>query len=216
MRWKRAAGILTLTACIAAGAIVLWPSRQSDLRVFDPVAVARLETDMWRSYYDHKPLLLYRQLAELMQQQYGMSWFRAQVTAYHAAKAAVVFQRGHARPEYERALPDLVDYYAEIRSSSKNVFNIQEAARRELEWWIIHRERDRYGKDALIRSLAELQEALYQQPADRFREHAAARAEAMIIRDDRAAAGDVTQADWSRINHLLDQSWNSLRQNVRQ
>src|SRR5262245_51180564 len=31
----------------------------SDLREFDPDAVARLETDMWRSYYDRRQLLLF-------------------------------------------------------------------------------------------------------------------------------------------------------------
>jgi hypothetical protein len=38
----------------------------SDLRQFDPDAVARLETDMWRSYYDHRQILLFFQLAKTL------------------------------------------------------------------------------------------------------------------------------------------------------
>jgi hypothetical protein len=36
----------------------------SDLREFDPDAVARLETDMWRSYYDRRQILLFFQSAK--------------------------------------------------------------------------------------------------------------------------------------------------------
>jgi hypothetical protein len=125
----------------------------------------------------------------------------------------VVFQRGHNRSEYERALPDLIEYYGAIRASSATPFDVREAARRELEWWIIHRERARYG-NALIRSLADLQQCLYQLPPEKFQEHADARAEAMIIRDDRAAQGGVSEEDWSRIGALLDRSWRSLWQAV--
>jgi hypothetical protein len=191
-----------------------WPSRPADLRRFDPKAVARIETSMWRSYYGHKPLHLFGELSGLMREQYGMSWFRAKMSAYHAARAAVKFHEGSSRPDYERALPDSVEYYRAIRSTSATRFDVHEAARRELEWWIVHRERDRYGKAALIRSLASLQECLYQLPAERFQGHAAARAEAMLIRDTGAAEGGVTEADWLRIAGLLDQSWTVLWQAV--
>ncbi len=207
IRWVWIVPVLVIGMVLA---IVLWPSRGGDLRRFDPAAVARAETGMWRSYYNHHRVLLFRQVSGLLREQYGMSWFRSQMTAYHAARAAVVFQRGHGRSEYERALPDLVSYYAGIRAESNAGFDVQEAALRELEWWIIHRERNRYGADALVRSLADLQSCLYQMPADKFQEHAKARAGAMILRDDRAAQGAVTAADWTRIGQLLDQSWVSL------
>ena len=41
-------------------------------------------------------------------------------------------------------------------------------------------------------------------------EHAALRAEAMLIRDDRAEQGGVTEEDWQRIDGLLRRSWRSL------
>jgi hypothetical protein len=44
--------LLTLAAAMAAtGAYACWP-RAADLRGFNPAAMARLETAMWRDYYD--------------------------------------------------------------------------------------------------------------------------------------------------------------------
>ena len=169
---------------------------------------------MWRAYYDRRRIALFLQLGDLLREQYKMSWVRSQMAAYHAARAAVVFQNGRGRPDYEHALPDLEAYYGSIRTRSSAPFEVKEAARRELEWWIVHRERARYGKERLVQTLADLQAAVYGMPADRFRKHAEARAEAMLIRDDRAAAGGVSDGDWARIHSLLDESWTSLWQAV--
>jgi hypothetical protein len=45
-------------------------------------------------------------------------------------------------------------------------------------------------------------------------EHGRLRAEAMTIRDTRAEAGGVTEADWARIDALLHASWQSLHKAV--
>jgi hypothetical protein len=43
----------------ATGIYLCWP-RKADLRAFDPAAMARLETAMWRDYYErHYPRLFY-------------------------------------------------------------------------------------------------------------------------------------------------------------
>ena len=80
----------------------------------------------------------------------------------------------------------------------------------ELEWWIIHRERDKYTRADLDRSLAEQQAARYNIPVEKFAEHGRLRAEAMLIRDDKWAAGGVSESDWARINELLRQTWRGL------
>ena len=41
-------------------------------------------------------------------------------------------------------------------------------------------------------------------------EYARLRAEAMRIRDNRAEAGSLTEADWGRIHQLLYASWQSF------
>jgi len=79
-----------------------------------------------------------------------------------------------------------------------------------LEWWIIHRERDKYTRHNLDRSLAELQGALFNMPTEKFADHGRLRAEAMLIRDDKWASGGVTESDWAQIHELLLQSWRAL------
>ena len=188
--------------------------RRSSLLRFDGHEVGRLETGMWRSYYGHQPLRLYGQLAELLRRQYHLPVWRAWLGAYHAARAAVVFQRGHNRAEYEKALPALVAYYAIIRRSGEIAFPVESAARLELEWWIVHRERARHAPGDLEQSLAALQSAIYQRPASLFRDHAKARAQAMLLRDTAAEAGSVSEQQWKRIASLLDDSWVSLEKAV--
>jgi hypothetical protein len=46
--------------------------RTAHLREFDPDEVARLETGMWRSYYDKQRVRLFNQLSELLRTQYNM------------------------------------------------------------------------------------------------------------------------------------------------
>lgn len=187
---------------------------QSSLSRFDGHEVGRLETEMWRSYYGHRPVKLYGQLTELLRRQYHLPFWRACLGAFHAARAAVVFQRGQNRAEYEKALPDLTAYYAEIRRSSDIAFSSETAARLELEWWIVHRERAHHSPGDLDQALAALQTAIYNRPQTLFRDHARARAEAMLLRDQAAESGAVSEQQWNRIASLLDASWVSLQKAI--
>lgn len=202
--------LAVLVAVLAWAVYDLYTPRQSKLREFDPNEVARIETAMWRSYYDKERLALFTQLAELMRSQYRMTLLRSNEAAYQAAKAAFVFKEGKQRTDYEKALPNLRNFYGDIRAQSDTPFDVERAAKLELEWWIIHRQRAQHKPGDLDRSLAELQAELFQLPVDRFTEHARLRAEAMTIRDEKAEAGSVSEADWQRIDELLHQSWQSL------
>jgi hypothetical protein len=205
LRWWTAgvAGVLLLLVWIGAD---LSARGQHDLTDFDPHTVARLETAMWRSYYAHERVALFRELAELLRSQYHLPFWTSYAGAFRAARAAAIFQSGHGRADYERALPDLRSFYAIIRRQSSVPFDVDEAAARELEWWIVHRERDSRPAGELERALAALQAGIYSKPEALFREHAQARADAMRVRD--------SQADWTRIGILLDRSWVSLWQSV--
>jgi hypothetical protein len=165
---------------------------------------------MWRSYYEKRRLSLFNQLSELLQTQYNMPLLRSNLVGYYAANAAFVFKKGKQRTDYEKALPDLVRFYEAVRKISDLPFDANRAARLELEWWIIHRERAKHSPDDLPKALAELQATLYSMPIDPLMEHGRLRAEAMTIRDTKAEAGGVTEADWARIDELLHQSWRSL------
>lgn len=191
-------------------AIDLYAPLRTEMRRFDPQEVTRLDTAMWRSYYSRERLRLFRQLSELLRTQYRLPYLRSNLTAYHAARAAFVFKDGKSRADYEKALPDLISFYTEIRRVSDVEFNAERAARLELEWWIIHRERAKHQPGDLERALAEAAAEVYQVPAERMMEHARLRAEAMKIRDAKAEAGGVTEEDWMKIDELLRASWQSL------
>jgi len=202
--------LLIFIALIAYTAFDLLAPRSSRMRGFDPNEVARLETAMWRSYYDKQQLRLYNQMTELLRSQYNLPFIRSNTVAYQAARAAFVFKGGRNRQEYEKALPYLVSFYTAIHKVSDIPFDVDRAARLELEWWIIHRERNKHQPGDLAHALADLSSELYQMPVERFSEHAQLRAEAMTIRDVKADAGAVSEADWAKIDELLHASWRSL------
>ena len=112
-------------------------------------------------------------------------------------------------------MPDLVKFYTAVHKISDIPFDVDRAARLELEWWIIHRQRARHQPGDLAQALADLQAEIYCVPVDRLREHGRLRAEAMSIRDTKADQGGLTEEDWARINELLRESWRSLAQAVK-
>ena len=114
-----------------------------------------------------------------------------------------------------KRLPGLLKFYTAVRKMSDIPFDVDRAARLELEWWIIHRQRTQYQPGDLAKALAELQAEIYRVPIDRLMEHGRLRAEAMTIRDTKAEDGGVTEEDWTRINELLRESWCSLAQAVK-
>ena len=209
--------VIALVLALLIGGVLydLYVPRTTHMREFDPDEVARLETAMWRSYYEKQRLRLFNQLSELLRTQYHMPLVRSNSTAYSAANAAFVFKQGRQRSDYEKALPDLVKFYGEIRKMSDIPFDVDRTSRLELEWWIIHRQRAQHPPRDLDKALAELQAEIYRVPVDRLMEHGRLRAEAMTIRDKKAEAGGVTEEDWNRINELLRQSWRSLAKAVK-
>ncbi len=54
-------GLVTLVAC-ATVADSLWPRRET-FTDFDGAVMGRLDAEMWRSYYERRPVSLFRQLA---------------------------------------------------------------------------------------------------------------------------------------------------------
>ena len=193
----------------------LYYPRTAKMREFDADEVARLETAMWRSYYEQKHVQLFNQLSELLRTQYHMPLVRSNKTAYYAANAAFTFKEGKGEQDYEKALPDLIKFYGAIRELSDIPFDVNRVARLELNWWIIHRERWKRQPGELELALAELQSAIYGVPVERLMEHGRLRAEAMSIRDTKAESGGVTEEDWSKINELLRKSWRSLTEAVK-
>ena len=203
--------LLLLAAWITADLIV---PVKTDIRQFDPQVVAHLDTEMWRSYYDRKPLKLFFQLGALMRRQFHAPFWRSQLIAFHAAKAAFVFKKGKERADYEKALPNLEKYYTFIHNMSTTNFDVQAAARLELKWWIVHRQRAQQQGGDLEKALAESAAVIYEIAPEKLDAYAKYRAEAMQIRDNEQEKDGVSEAEWLQISNLLNQSWRALHNEV--
>src|SRR3989440_5443049 len=90
---------LVLALVICAVLYDLFVPRPTHMREFDADEVARLETAMWRSYYEKQRLRLFNQAAELLRTQYHMPPVRSNLVAYYAAKAAFVFKDDKERAD---------------------------------------------------------------------------------------------------------------------
>lgn len=192
----------------------LFSMRKVDIRDFNPEEVARLDNAMWRSYYAKEPVRMFFQLAELLRSQYHFPLLKSHLVAYHAAKAAFVFKKGSVRADYLQAMPDLIEYYSYLRSVSASAFDVKRASELEVEWWIVHRQRDQHRPGDLDRAVADAAAEFYGVPSEKLLVYGSLRAEAMTIRDDKAGAGGVTEEDWSRIESLLHKAYRSLWQNL--
>lgn len=203
--------ITLLTVLLLWIGLDLLTVRRNSLRSFDPVTVARLETDMWRSYYEHRRLKLFVQLSRLMREQFHASWWRSYLMAYQAAKAATVFQDGHSRETYQPALSYLSRYFAQIQRQSVESFDVTAVANNELEWWIIRRE-PQYKPAEWEKILCAIASAMYQQPEADFRTYAHWRVQAMVYRDHLGA--EIGEAGWQQIFEWLKTAWTQLHGEV--
>lgn len=199
-------------------ALILWVltdlyvPRKHSIRQFDPAEVARLETAMWRSYYDKKPVLLFWQLAGGLRQQFHAPFWRSFVLGFQATKAAFTFKQGKSRTDYQQTLPGLIAYYESIQDLTVEQFDIPTVAKLELAWWIVHRQRDQYSYGDLAKALVQTSAALYSQPARDFSTYGPLRAEAMRLCDEAGRkAGGASEADWQQIDGVLNRAWGALR-----
>ena len=206
-----------LVALLVWIAVDLFVPTQNSIRQFDPQEVARLETDMWRSYYEKKPVLLFWQLAGGLRQQFHAPFWRSFKLGFQATKAAFAFKKGKTRSEYQQALPDLISYYEAIQALSTDQFDVPKLAELELEWWIIHRQREQYSYELLANALAQTAAAQYAQSAAPFNQYGQLRADAMRLRDASSQKPNgTTETDWQRINQKLVQAWSALHEVVHQ
>jgi hypothetical protein len=202
--------VLTL-AVAAAGIYLCWP-RKADLRAFDPAEMARLETAMWRDYYEkHYPRLFYH-LYELSRTQFDFSPLDSLRIALSAAQAAKTFQPTRSRREADAALPSLVTYYRLLLPAAPAAFDVQETARLELDWWQARREK--VGPKDYGRTVAEVAALTYGKSRDdpATLESGVVRAEAMAYRDARSRS--MTEADWSEIETQLLRAYRLLKGSV--
>ncbi|MBR1274431.1 hypothetical protein [Bradyrhizobium sp. AUGA SZCCT0283] len=199
---------LALVFALVLGAYASWP-RQADLRGFEPAEIARLETAMWRDYYEKRYVALFGHLYEMSRTQFGFSPLDSFRIALSAAQAAKAFQPTRSREAADAALPPLVTYYRLLASATPGGFDVAEAARLELDWWQARREAVGPGQYGV--TVARVAAITYGKHPDdpSLLISGIGRAEAMAYRDERGQA--MTDPDWSEIECRLRRAYRSLK-----
>ena len=199
---------LAFVLALVLGAYALWP-RHADLRGFEPAETARLETAMWRDYYEKRYAALLGHLYELSRTQFGFSPLDSFRIALAAAQAAKAFQPTRSREAAAAALPPLVAYYRLLASATPGGFDIAEAAWLELDWWQARREAVGPGQYGV--TIARVAAIIYGKRIDdpSLLVSGIGRAEAMAYRDERGQA--MTDPDWSEVECRLRRAYWSLK-----
>jgi hypothetical protein len=174
-------------------------------RGFDPQEMGRLESAMWRSYYDGRWLRLIGQTMQVSCDQYGFSWWDGARLSKHAAIAAMYFRRETNDP---RCIGQLESYYGIVRHATRISFDVSEAARLELQWW---KERRRDVPPAqYARTIARLSGFIHGVDEKEAMESALLRTRAMVYRDARRD-GKMTDADWEEVSRQLTAAYTVLK-----
>lgn len=206
---RRVFGAATMLA--VAVAIFVWfqdAVSGPDMTGFNPQEMGRLESAMWRSYYEGRWPQLACQTMEGACGQYGFSWWDGAHSSLHAARAAHLFRKSTDEP---RCLPELEQYYAIIWNATGRGFDVRAAAALELEWW--KERRHKVAPKDYAGTIAQLTALVYGVPEEKVLPAAMMRAEAMAYRDARRD-GKMTDADWQEISRQLVLGYSSLKKAV--
>jgi Family of unknown function (DUF5995) len=165
------------------------PSR---LRSFDPVRVADLEFRAWVGYYRRDWPGVLRASVGLVRAGFGMDWQRSLHGAWLVLRANQLWAPADNDPDGARRC--MRRFYGLLRISYGEPRDVAEAARREVDWWRVHRERQHAagqpdGDDELVDSLVRLYTFLYGEPEAAVRPAAVYRTEAMDLSDQWVAEG---------------------------
>ncbi len=162
------------------------------LRSFDPVRVADLEFRAWVGYYRRDWPGVLRASVGLVRAGFGMDWLRSLHGAWLVLRANQLWAPADNDPAGARRC--MRRFYGLLRISYGEPRDVAEAARREVDWWRVHRERQRGadyldGDDELVDSLVRLYTFLYGEPEAAVRPAAVYRTEAMDLSDQWVAEG---------------------------
>jgi hypothetical protein len=210
VRWLFGAAAAAVVAAVAVAAAYAAIPRRADLTRFDPVEMARLETSMWRHYYEQRYWALFLDLYRVARREQGFSPLDSMRIAMAAARAAKSFEPSTSRAQAEAAIPDLVGYFHLLAQGAPVAVDDVEAARTELAWWQARREAvppDQYG--AIIARVSTL---LYGVDNADIRRSGLVRAQAMDYRD--AHHTGMTEVDWAAIDVQLQLAYGLLKKAV--
>jgi hypothetical protein len=167
-------------------------SGPSRLRSFDPVRVADLEFRVWVGYYRRDWPRVLRASIGLVRIGFGMDWLRTLHGAWLVLRANQLWAPADNNPAGARRC--MRRFYGLLKISYGEPWDVAEAARLEVDWWRVHRERQHSAApidddDELADALVRLYTFLYSEPEAAVRPAAVHRAEAMDLSDQWVAEG---------------------------
>jgi deazaflavin-dependent oxidoreductase (nitroreductase family) len=161
------------------------------VRSFDPVRLGTRECAAWAGYYRHEWRTVLAASYVLVAEGFGMGLRRTVVGAWYVLRAN---QKWSPYPDNDPAAARefMRRFYALVVADGALAIDPAEAARREVEWWRIHRVHQRESElteDDLAAAVAGLWGYVYSVPADDVREAARLRVVAMRLSDEWVEAG---------------------------
>jgi hypothetical protein len=182
------------------------------MRTFDPSLVAYYETENWVAYYQKRWLRLMRVSIGMVRVTFGLNWVQAAYGAYLVARAEMA-----AAPFPDNDIPRAERYmqrfYAFIKRIHHAGFDPAEAARLDVNWWVVHRQLFGQAENQpLVDALAALYACTYGVPRERVLAAAHGRAEAMLYSDRWVKEGRVPGSPLiGQVRTSLEQSYAALR-----
>jgi hypothetical protein len=160
-------------------------------RDFDPVALGNAECDGWVAYYRHEWRPLLRAAVGMVRIGFGMPWPRTLRGAWLVLRANQAWAP-YPNNDPDRARALMQRFYALVVRDGGLRLDPVEAARREVEWWRIHRMHQReseLSEDHLTDALVHLYSYVYSTADADVREAARRRVVAMRYSDEWVEAG---------------------------
>lgn len=165
-----------------AGAAIGSARKLSPMRAFDPVRVARYEKDCWVAYYQRRWFALLRLLIGLVRSTYGLSLLQAIYIGVPMTRAQIAF--APKDNDVPKATEYMRQFFAFIRRVHHEDFDPDQAARAEVNWWIVHRQYFGHSDHpAVADAVAQAYAAAYSIDPARVRDAARHRARAMVHSD---------------------------------
>jgi len=164
------------------------------LRSFDPVRVADLEYRARVGYYLRDWPGVLRASIGLVRAGFGMDWVRTLHGAWLMLRANQLWAPADNDPDGARRC--MRRFYGLLKISYGEPRDVAEAARLEVDWWRVHRQRQHDAQpidgdpaDELVVALTRLYTFLYDEPEEAVRPAAVYRTEAMDLSDRWVAEG---------------------------
>jgi len=160
-------------------------------RSFDPVRLGQRECAAWAAYYRNQWVRGMVSSVRLVRAGFGLDWPRTLLGAWYMLRAIRAWAP-YPDNDPEAARAYMRRFYALVAADGGLELNPAEAARREVEWWRVHRMHqrdDRLSEFDLVRALCDLYAHLYGVAAEDVAVAAHHRVVAMRLSDEWVKAG---------------------------